>query len=92
MTDNNKINEYKLYGYFDPDGFDWWIKHMDKDYKITDDEDISFSAKINNDSILEWYYVDTPTKIYKKQFRGNSVFWIEFCETYCKCYDDDDDY
>ena len=99
-TDECKeCGKYKLYSYVDPDGFDWWIKNMDNDYVIDDDEFITFRARINNDndsnySVLEWYYGITPDKKFNKNIsgNGNSVFWQEFCQTYCRCYDDDEDY
>jgi len=90
MTECKECGKYLLYTHYDINGFKWWNENMDKDF--TDDEElemIQFRLRINN-GVLEWYYGITPKKIYTKTFYPNSPFWIEFNETYCECYDDDD--
>lgn len=99
-TDTNECeecSEFLLYTHYDINDFKWWKEHMDKDF--SDDEGlemIEFRARVNIITSssrfcqLEWYYGYEPKKKYTLLFSTGSPFWIEFCETYCKCYDDDD--
>ena len=99
-TDTNECEEcteFLLYTHYDTNGFEWWREHMDKDF--TDDdglEMIEFRARVNSVGSsdrfcqLEWYYGIEPEKIYTLLFSTGSAFWMEFNETYCTCYDEED--
>jgi hypothetical protein len=55
----------------------------------------SFYGKIEDDTDsydkmkFTWYYEDDKkmTKYTKQNINNNSIFWIEFCETFTKLYD-----